>query len=112
MVAGKSSEIIVTAKPFSYVLEHDKRHAPNPYIRICTFCRCECRASRKANRTVGELAKPGDWAIGNGGLNGKRSAGRGKLVYRLARLPSYKLDDAALSYRSFPVIHDLQILDQ
>jgi putative DNA base modification enzyme with NMAD domain len=83
MVAGKPSEIIMTATLFSYVVEHDKGHAPNPYFGVCTLCRCKCRASRKANKNVVELAKPGDWVIGTGGSNRKRSAGHGKLVYAM-----------------------------
>ena len=83
MVASKSSKIIVAATLFSYVLEHDKGHAPNPYFGICTLCRCKCRASRKAHKNIVELAKPGDWVIGTGGSNGKRSAGHGKLVYAM-----------------------------
>jgi hypothetical protein len=83
MVAGKSSKIIMTATLFSYVVEHDRGHAPNPYFGVCTLCRCKCRASRKAHKNVVERAKPGDWVVGTGGSNGKKSAGHGKLVYAM-----------------------------
>jgi len=68
---------------FSYVVEHDEGHAPNPHFRICTLCRCKFRKSPKGRRNIVELAQPGDWVIGTGGANPLRSAGRGKLVYAM-----------------------------
>lgn len=73
---------------FSYVVEHDNGHAPNPYFGICTLCRCKFREkpegkrAMKGRRNIVELAAPGDWILGTGG-NGKRSAGHGKLVYAM-----------------------------
>ena len=69
-------------KIYSYVVEHDNGYAPNPYFGFCTLCRCkfdECR--RKKN--IVELAKKGDWVIGTGGANLRKSAGHGKLVYAM-----------------------------
>jgi hypothetical protein len=68
---------------FSYVVEHDKGYAPNPYCGFCTLCRCKFKKSRKGHRNIVELAKLDDWVVGTGGSNPKRSAGRGKLVYAM-----------------------------
>lgn len=73
---------------YSYVVEHDTGHAPNPYFGFCTLCRC--KFSQQAEKTQGvrgrknivELAKVGDWVIGTGGAS-KKSVGNGKLVYAM-----------------------------
>jgi hypothetical protein len=69
-------------KLYSYVVEHDNGHAPNPYFEVCTLCRCKYRKSRKRPRNIVELAREGDWVVGTGGAS-KRSAGHGKLVYAM-----------------------------
>jgi len=79
-------EIVV--KVYSYVVEHDTGHAPNPYFDSCTLCRC--KFSQQAEKTQGlkgrknivELAEEGDWVIGTGGAS-KKSSGHGKLVYAM-----------------------------
>src|SRR5882672_7043012 len=73
---------------FSYVVEHDDGHAPNPYCGVCTLCRCKFREhkfrhGRRMPRNVVELAKEGDWIVGTGGANPRKSPGRGKLVYAM-----------------------------
>lgn len=70
-------------KFFSYVVEHDTGEAPNPYFGCCTLCLCKFRKSAKKPRNIVELANEGDWIIGTGGANPKRSAGNGKLVYAM-----------------------------
>src|SRR6266480_7924050 len=71
---------------YSYVVDHDDGHAPNPYFGVCTLCRCKFRErkfrrGRRVPRNVVELAKEGDWIVGTGGANPKKSAGGGMLVY-------------------------------
>ena len=70
-------------KLFSYVVEHDTGHAPNPFFGHCTLCRCKYRKSPDKPRNVVELAKKGDWVAGTGGADQRRSAGHGKLVYAM-----------------------------
>ena len=68
---------------YSYVVEHDTGHAPNPYFRVCTLCRCKYRKSDKKPRNVVELAEEGDWIVGTGGADKRKTAGHGKLVYAM-----------------------------
>jgi len=82
-------------KIYSYVVEHDTGHAPNPYFGFCTLCRCkfsqqaEKTKSRRGRKNIVELAEVGDWVIGTGGASkgtggaSKKSAGNGKLVYAM-----------------------------
>lgn len=69
-------------KIYSYVVEHDNGHAPNPYFDFCTLCRCKFRKSATDRRNIVELAEEGDWIMGTGGAS-KRSAGHGKLIYAM-----------------------------
>lgn len=70
-------------KVFSYVVEHDGGHAPNPYFGICTLCLCKYRKKTTSRKNVVERAVPGDWVIGTGGANLKKSAGHGTLIYAM-----------------------------
>jgi hypothetical protein len=76
-------------KLYSYVVEHDTGHAPNPYFGVCTLCRCKFRKNRKKPKNVVELAREefetGStvWIVGTGGANARRSAGHGKIVYAM-----------------------------
>lgn len=70
-------------KLFSYVVEHDRGHAPNPHFDVCTLCRCMYRKHPGRPKNIVELAEPGDWVIGTGGANPRKSAGRGKIVYAM-----------------------------
>ncbi len=70
-------------KLYSYVVEHDTGRAPNPYFDVCTLCRCKYRESRTKPRNVVELAQVGDWVVGTGGADKRKSAGHGKLVYAM-----------------------------
>jgi putative DNA base modification enzyme with NMAD domain len=70
-------------KLFSYVVEHDRGHAPNPYFRLCTLCRCKFRESSDKPKNLVEKANKGDWVIGTGGANLKWSAGNGTLIYAM-----------------------------
>ena len=67
-------------KLYSYVVDRDTGHAPNPYFRVCTLCRCKFEGRRK---NVVQLAEEGDWIVGTGGANPRKSAGHGKLVYAM-----------------------------
>lgn len=74
---------------FSYVVEHDEGREPNPYGGICTLCRC--KYGKKLEQTGGlygpsnivELAEKGDWIIGTGGADLRKSAGKGRLIYAM-----------------------------
>ena len=68
---------------FSYVVEHDRGHAPNPYFNDCTLCRCKYRESKSKPRNLIERAEIGDWVVGTGGANRKRSSGHGTIVYAM-----------------------------
>ncbi|SRR6266403_2626049 len=72
-----------TPKLFSYVVEHDTGDAPNPYFGICTLCVCKYRESPDKPRNVVELAEIGDWVVGTGGADLRKSAGHGKVVYAM-----------------------------
>jgi len=76
-------------KLFSYVVQHDYGHAPNPYFGVCTLCRCKFRGCRASRRNIVELAnqawQEGEtvWVVGTGGADLRKSAGNGKLVYAM-----------------------------
>jgi Nucleotide modification associated domain 2 len=70
-------------KLYSYVVEHDNGHAPNPYFGVCTLCRCKFRDGPRKPKNVVELAEQGDWIVGTGGANARKSAGYGTLVYAM-----------------------------
>lgn len=70
-------------KLYSYVVDHDNGHAPNPYFDFCTLCRCKFRESAAGRRKIVELAEKGDWVVGTGGANPRKSAGHGNLVYAM-----------------------------
>ncbi|MGA2774266.1 MAG: hypothetical protein ABSG26_26060 [Bryobacteraceae bacterium] len=78
---GEKAERVV--KLYSYVVEHDTGRAPNPYFGVCTLCRCKYRSTPKKPRNVVELAKEGDWIVGTGGADTRKSAGHGKVVYAM-----------------------------
>ncbi|MGH9683193.1 MAG: hypothetical protein ACRD4S_06250 [Candidatus Acidiferrales bacterium] len=69
-------------KLYSYVVQHDNGHAPNPYFGVCTLCRCKFDEHRK-RRNIVELADEDDWIVGTGGADERRSAGHGELVYAM-----------------------------
>ncbi len=73
----------VVVKLYSYVVEHDNGQAPNPYFDFCTLCLCKFRKSAAGRKNIVELAEVGDWVIGTGGANRRKSAGHGKLVYAM-----------------------------
>src|ERR1700730_2476069 len=69
---------------FSYVVDHDRGYAPNPYFGFCTLCRCKfSKQPQRHKDNIVELAQLGDWIIGTGGANSQKSAGHGKLVYAM-----------------------------
>ncbi len=70
-------------KLYSYVVEHDNGHAPNPYFGVCTLCRCKFKAGPGKPKNIVDLAEEGDWIVGTGGANLRRSAGHGTLVYAM-----------------------------
>jgi hypothetical protein len=65
---------------FSYVVQHDLGHAPNPSHGYCTLAHCKFKPKRK---NIVELAKEGDWVIGTGGADLRVSAGHGRLIYAM-----------------------------
>jgi hypothetical protein len=67
-------------KLFSYVVDHDTGHAPNPTDGYCTLVKCKYRRKR---RNIIELAEEGDWIVGTGGADNKNSAGHGKIVFAM-----------------------------
>lgn len=71
------------AKLYSYVVEHDRGHAPNPFFGACSLCRCKYRDCPDKPPNVVELAKRGEWVVGTGGENRKRSAGHGRIIYAM-----------------------------
>lgn len=66
---------------FSYVVEHDCGHAPNPFWGTCTLAMC--KFGKDGRKNIIELAGIGDWVVGTGGANLKKSAGHGKLIYAM-----------------------------
>jgi hypothetical protein len=70
-------------KLYSYVVQHDTGRAPNPYFCVCTLCRCKYRKSSTKPSNVVELADEGDWIVGTGGADRRKSAGHGKIVYAM-----------------------------
>jgi hypothetical protein len=70
-------------KLYSYVVDHDTGDAPNPYFGICTLCICKYRDSPGKSRNIVELAEIGDWVVGTGGADRRKSAGHGKIVYAM-----------------------------
>ncbi len=65
---------------FSYVVDHDHGHSPNPTGGLCTLAFCKYNTAGRRN--VVELAQKGDWVIGTGGAS-TGSAGHGRLVYAM-----------------------------
>lgn len=70
-------------KLYSYVVQHDYGHAPNPYFGVCTLAWCMFRDCPTKPRNITELACVGDWVVGTGGLDPRKSAGHGKLIYAM-----------------------------
>jgi hypothetical protein len=70
-------------KLYSYVVQHDTGRAPNPYFGVCTLCRCKYRKSSAKPKNIVELANEGDWIVGTGGADTRKSAGHGKIVYAM-----------------------------
>ena len=66
---------------FSYVVDHDYGVAPNPFGGFCTLAKC--KYSKSGRRNIVELAEEGDWVVGTGGSDTKKSAGHGKLIYAM-----------------------------
>lgn len=78
-------------KIYSYVVEHDDGFAPNPQGRLCTLARCKFSRSNRPN--IVELAQEGDWIIGTGGANLRKSAGHGKLIYAMRVTEKISLEE-------------------
>lgn len=70
-------------KLYSYVVQHDTGRAPNPYFGVCTLCRCKYRKSSAKPKNIVELAEEGDWIVGTGGADKRKSAGHGRIVYAM-----------------------------
>ena len=74
-------------KLYSYVVDHDLGYAPNPFGGFCTLAKCKYGTVNTKNgsirRNIVELAEEGDWIVGTGGIDLRKSAGHGKLVYAM-----------------------------
>ena len=70
-------------KLFSYVVAEDKGFAPNPIGGYCTLANCKCRREGSRWRNIVELANEGDWIVGTGGANKRKSSGHGTLIYAM-----------------------------
>jgi hypothetical protein len=68
-------------KLYSYVVDHDRGYAPNPSDGYCTLVQCKFATGKKRN--IVELAQVGDWIVGTGGADLKRSAGHSKIVFAM-----------------------------
>ncbi len=69
---------------FSYVVDHDYGSAPNPFGGLCTLVTCKYSKKRnKKYKNILELAEEGDWVVGTGGANLKKSAGHGRIIYAM-----------------------------
>ena len=55
-------------KLYSYVVDHDYGHNPNPYGGICTLVHCKC-GGEIHKRNIVEMAEVGDWILGSGGMS-------------------------------------------
>ncbi|NQT03441.1 MAG: hypothetical protein HQ580_15550 [Planctomycetes bacterium] len=71
------------ARLFSYVVAEDKGFAPNPTGGYCTLANCKCRCEGGRWRNVVELAEEGDWIVGTGGADKRKSSGHGTLIYAM-----------------------------
>jgi hypothetical protein len=67
-------------KLYSYVVDHDYGFAPNPFGDFCSLAKCKVRSNR---RNILEMAEVGDWIAGTGGVDLRKSAGHGKLIYAM-----------------------------
>ena len=67
-------------KLFSYVVDHDYGRAPNPFGGFCTLAKCKYGSEK---RNIVEMAEEGDWIAGTGGVDLRKSAGHGKLIYAM-----------------------------
>ena len=65
---------------YSYVVDHDDGFAPNPEEGLCTLARCKFGTTR---RNIVEMAEIDDWIVGTGGIDLRKSAGHGRLVYAM-----------------------------
>jgi hypothetical protein len=68
---------------YSYVVDHDYGDAPNPYFGYCTLCLCKYQESSSERNNIVEQADIGDWVVGTGGANLRKSAGNGKILYAM-----------------------------
>ncbi len=67
-------------KLYSYVVDHDNGFAPNPFHGWCTLAHCKFSHNGKRGNIV-ELAKKLDWIVGTGGVDLRKSAGHGRVLY-------------------------------
>jgi hypothetical protein len=70
------------ARLFSCVVEHDEGRSPNPFGRYCTLAHCKFSGTGKRANII-ELANDGDWVVGTGGANLRKSCGHGTIVYAM-----------------------------
>ena len=95
------------ARLFSYVVEHDEGCAPNPFGRYCTLAHCKFSGTGKKPNVV-ELANEGDWIVGTGGANLRKSSGHGTIVYAMKVTDKLSLNDylRACKFRGRADCHD------
>ena len=93
-------------KLYSYVVQHDYGHAPNPYFSVCTLARCKCREEEGDRAKIVELAVEGDWIVGTGGADVRKSARNGNLIYAMKVEKKLRLGQ----YWSDPEFEDKKLL--
>ncbi len=81
---------------FSYVVDQDLGFAPNPADGLCSLAKCKFGSGR---RNIVELAEVGDWIVGTGGANLRKSAGHGKLIHAMKVERKMQLGDYCQTHR-------------
>ena len=72
-------------KLYSYVIDHDYGHNPNPYGGICSLVHCKCAGEKGKRRNIVEMAEKGDWILGSGGKSSE-STGKNDCIIYLMRV--------------------------
>jgi hypothetical protein len=80
------------ARMFSYVVEHDEGRSPHPRGRYCSLVHCKFSQTGIRPNVV-EAARVGDWIVGTGGANLRKSAGHGKIIYAMKVTKKFSLSE-------------------
>jgi len=93
-------------KLFSYVVDHDYGFAPNPFGGFCTLAKCKYGTKK---RNIVELAEVGDWIAGTGGVDMRKSAGHGNLIYAMRVDEIISLDEYCQAHNGDRIDADPEI---